>query len=107
MPRHWQSTFPFLALVRMQPGHMEKLKTSQLGGKKSQNGRNSKSTMDECTLLIKLLLEHYSLDPSINYVKYPDKEMEDSSSDPSDSSQEEDEDEYEGNEGNSDLDGQL
>ena len=66
------------------------------------------ATKDERTLLIKHLLEHYSLDPSIYFVNYPDEEMEDSSSDSSDSSQEEDEEEYEGNdEGNSDLDGQL
>ena len=68
----------------------------------------SKASKDECTLLIKLLLEHYSLDPSIYYMNYPDEEMEDGSSESSDSSQEEDEDEYEGNdEGNSDLDGHL
>ena len=68
----------------------------------------SKASKDECTLIIKLLLEHYSLDPSIYYMNYPDEEMEDGSSESSDSSQEEDEDEYEGNdEGNSDLDGHL
>ena len=67
-------------------------------------GKKWKASKDECTLLIKLLLEYYSLHPSIYYMNYPDEEMEDSSSDSSDSSQEEDEDEYEGN---SDLDGHL
>ena len=66
----------------------------------------SKASKDECTLLIKLLLEHYSLDPSIYYMNYPDEEMEDSSNS-SDSSEEEDEEEYEENEQNSDLDGHL
>ena len=62
------------------------------------------ATKDERTLLIKHLLEHYSLDPSIYFVNYPDEEMEDSSSDSSDSSQGEDEDDVKEN---SNLDGQL
>ena len=35
----------------------------------------SKASKDECTLIIKLLLEHYSLDPSIYYMNYPDEEV--------------------------------
>ena len=47
---------------------------------KWKNFRNpSKVSKDECTAIIKLLLEHYGIDPEIHYVNFPDEESEESS----------------------------
>ena len=40
----------------------------------------SKSSKEECTKLIVRLLQHYSIDPSVHYVDYPDEEGTESSS---------------------------
>jgi hypothetical protein len=48
---------------------------------KWKNFRNpSKSSKEECTLLITLLLEHYGIDAKMHYVHYPEEEGEDSES---------------------------
>ena len=53
---------------------------------KWKNFRNpSKASKEECTVIIKSLLEHYSIDPTIHYVDYPEDE-DDSSSDSTESS---------------------
>ena len=82
MPRHWQSTFLFLALERIQPRH-GKAEDKPAWWPKIPKWKEfrapSKASKDECTLLIKLLLEQYSLDTSIYYMNYPDEEVEDSS----------------------------
>ena len=47
---------------------------------KWKNFRNpSKVSKDECTAIIKLLLEHYGIYPEIHYVNFPDEESEESS----------------------------
>lgn len=58
---------------------------------KWKNFKNpSKASKDECTLLIRCLLRHYSIDPNMHYVGYPDEELEQSSSDSSDSDDDDD-----------------
>ena len=43
----------------------------------------SKVSKEECTMLIRLLLEHYGIDVNVDYIGYPEGEHEESSSDSS------------------------
>ena len=38
----------------------------------------SKVSNNDCTYIIKLMLEHYGIDPEIHYVNFPDEESEES-----------------------------
>ena len=41
--------------------------------------KSIKVSNNDCTYIIKLLLEHYGIDPEIHYVNFPDEESEESS----------------------------
>ena len=50
----------------------------------------SKVSKEECTSLIRLLLQHHGVDPDIHYVGYPEEEEESSSDDSDDSDHDDD-----------------
>ena len=60
----------------------------------------SKASKEDCTLLIKLLLEHYGIQAEMHYVGYPDQEGEDEESSSSEEEAGDEDDSNDAEEGN-------